>query len=1197
MYSLERIKYLIFLLMLLGVSEIHAQVYTASVIVTDNTANEDGTDTASFEIEIDPISLALNAPTTIFYTVSGTAGNGGDYDLIPTSITLPIGIFTGVINIQVSNGLDDIYVEGTETAVITLVSDPIYIIHAVNNTATANIEDNDTAVISITPDQVSIDEDGANAQLTVNMTQPKGGIIDLLVSFEVSQSTATGPGAGPPNDFNLTGDVNASGNGLHYPSGQNLQNRTVIVVPLDDLLVEGDETVIITLTGTNNPLFTIDQANKTATVTIIDDECVAGASAPVRNSNPDDLCDAANLNLNSLVVGGENGGSGGAAAPLRWSAVTNPGSGDIITSTVSTSGTYYGFYWDAADLCASPTLQVVVNFNTSPDAGTTSNATRCNDDTFGSASIDLDDILTGADSGGTWSFISGPQTETPNGSNVVNFNGGPIGDYVFRYTVNGTAPCGNDFVNVTITVEDCDPCTAGDNAPVLDSSVSTTFCDVISQSLNDYTTSPLTNLRWSASSNLTNENAHLNAAQIASPAPSIYYGFFWDDVNNCASPALVISLGFNTTPEISPPVSAERCGPGAVTLTTTVVTGNPTINWYTSATGGVIAGSGASFTTPNISQTTSYWVEATENSCATSPRVEVIATVVPQPSAGMPTDASSCNNSLYGTTILNLADQLVGEDVGEWAVTTQPVGGTVPNGVNEVNFEGQPDGDYIFTFTTTGAMVPCVNESSIVTISVSSCDTDDDGDGLFGGEEASLGTDPNNSDSDNDGIDDGVEVGSDIENPLDSDGDGIIDALDSNIVDSDSDGIVDQLDNANDNPCLPNRFNGSCDTDGDGISDLDEQNNGSDPDDPCDPNATVDCDSPIDLEILKVVDNENSVLGDEVEFTVTVTNLSDRKARAIKIGDLIEAGFEYIPTGSGASIGTYDLDTGEWNIAELDPVTSATLTIKALIIEGGPYTNTATLLESIPEDITEANNEATAEVFIEVPEGVDLELVKSVVSENPLVNDMVVFTIRITNKSANGDTVSNITVEEILDDAFVYVSHEAAGTQYDASSGIWTIESLVINGEAELIITVTVPTEGTFSNTAKILRSSPADANPDNNVMTVNVNVSAPTPQEVGFIFNQFSPNGDGTNDYLEINLVNQETQLSEVINYNVQIFNRYGNSVFEGNNMTEARIWDGTWENKEAPEGTYFYIMSLKVGVEDDEDAQTKKGWIQLIR
>ncbi len=1223
----EWLKRLLLLAIVLISFKSYSQNLVASITEDDNTASEDGLDPASFEIELTPIGVILNIPYTVNYTVTGSALGGDDYTALSGQITFPAGVF--VLPLDVTGIIDDNIVEGDETVTVTL--DPgglVYSVDPGNATATIDIEDNDTAVVSMSlvpnPDgyRPEADEGGATGQYRVILDKPKGEGVPLEVYFAMS-GTATGPPGS--NDYNLTGAVDLTGSFVTWQNEQAIL-RHVNVVALDDTEPEDDETVIMTLTGTNNPLFTINPVDNSATVTIIDDDCAAGTTAPVRNNNPSNFCDrTANLNMNTLIQGGA--GSAPNGSDLRWSMVQNPtADGQLISETITPndSGTYYALYWDDDEDCASPSTQVDINFETTPEAGNAvAGLTRCNDNTFGQTTIDLDNAITGADAGGSWTWVSGPANVPINANNVVNFNNDPLGTYVYRYTVVGTAPCGNDSVDVTIVVNDCDPCVAGDNAPTLNSGVPTNFCDDIDNSLNDYTSStpPVgTTLKWSTDSDLENESAHLNASQIANPLAGTYYGFFWDDVNDCASPALEVNLTVNTTPSITATTGDERCGPGQVTLTATV-TGNPTINWYNSATGGSPVGMGASFSPNNVTQSRSYWVEATENGCATSPRIEVEVTIVPQPSAGTPSDGSSCNDPTYGETILNLDQQLTGEDEGEWVITSQPAGGSVQSGMSQIDFEGQPDGNYVFTFTTTGAMSPCENESSVVTISVSSCDTDEDGDGLLGGEEAALGTEPDDPDSDDDGIDDGVEVGPDVNNPLDEDQDGIIDALDSNIADSDNDGIVDQLDPANDNPCLPERFNGTCDTDGDGISDLEEQENGSDPDDPCDPNATPDCASPIDLEILKVVDNENAVVGDRVVFTVTVTNLSDRKALNIQISDLLETGFEYVSHETES--GNYDLDSEIWTVGELESGANTSLMITVDIVEGGIYTNTATLVDSIPVDETDENNSATAEVFVDIPEGVDLEILKwarikadpdtnnSLIDEiQPLNEEEIVFVIKVTNKSLDGTEISNIQVEDILpalgERWFTYSSHiiianDISVGEYNPQNGIWTIPTLMLSQEAILEITGTVqllddtnPQEA-YTNTARLMRSSPADGNPENNEDSVRIVISKPNEADVGFLFNQFSPNADGTNDVLEINLVDTETQQPVAVSYNVQIFNRYGNLVFEGNDMTEAEVWDGSWKGKDAPDGTYFYVMSIDVG--DGNGAQTKKGWIQLIR
>ncbi len=305
----------------------------------------------------------------------------------------------------------------------------------------------------------------------------------------------------------------------------------------------------------------------------------------------------------------------------------------------------------------------------------------------------------------------------------------------------------------------------------------------------------------------------------------------------------------------------------------------------------------------------------------------MVAGVGFQASAGTPTNASICSVPENGPTILDLDDRLAGEGAGTWAITTDPSGGLTIGPSNIIDFRDLPGGSYVFTFTTTGSTAPCENVTSEVTITVSDCDTDEDGDGLFGGDEATLGTDPNNPDTDGDGIEDGDEVGPDVENPLDEDNDGIIDALDSNVSDTDNDGVVDQLDPANENACVPNRENGVCDFDGDTITDADEIANGSDPDNPCDPNADSPTCLPIDLAITKEVDNPNASIGDTVVFTITLNNPEDRNATNIVVGDLLETGFEF--DSFVASDGSYSKTTGEWSGFAVAPLSSETLEITA----------------------------------------------------------------------------------------------------------------------------------------------------------------------------------------------------------------------------------------------------------------------------
>ncbi|WP_165352482.1 hypothetical protein, partial [Flavobacterium anhuiense] len=107
--------------------------------------------------------------------------------------------------------------------------------------------------------------------------------------------------------------------------------------------------------------------------------------------------------------------------------------------------------------------------------------------------------------------------------------------------------------------------------------------------------------------------------------------------SNCRA---AVNFVINAKPTITGVSPASRCGTGEVTLGAEASAG--TINWYAASTGGVSLGTGESFTTPSLSATTSYYVEATDNGCTTSTRTEVKATINTIPTINSTTEASNC---------------------------------------------------------------------------------------------------------------------------------------------------------------------------------------------------------------------------------------------------------------------------------------------------------------------------------------------------------------------------------------------------------------------------------------------------------------------------------------------------------------------------------------------------------------------------
>jgi gliding motility-associated-like protein len=81
-----------------------------------------------------------------------------------------------------------------------------------------------------------------------------------------------------------------------------------------------------------------------------------------------------------------------------------------------------------------------------------------------------------------------------------------------------------------------------------------------------------------------------------------------------------------------------------------------------------------------------------------------------------------------------------------------------------------------------------------------------------------------------------------------------------------------------------------------------------------------------------------------------------------------------------------------------------------------------------------------------------------------------------------------------------------------------------------------------------------------------------PNPEICWEIWTSFSPNGDGQNDVWNIRWA------SLYPNMVVQVFNRWGNKVFE--NKGEFNGWDGTGASgKLLPPETYYFVININEG------------------
>ena len=93
---------------------------------------------------------------------------------------------------------------------------------------------------------------------------------------------------------------------------------------------------------------------------------------------------------------------------------------------------------------------------------------------------------------------------------------------------------------------------------------------------------------------------------------------------------------------------------------------------------------------------------------------------------------------------------------------------------------------------------------------------------------------------------------------------------------------------------------------------------------------------------------------------------------------------------------------------------------------------------------------------------------------------------------------------------------------------------------------------------------------------------------------NVFTPNGDGQNDLL------LPVRWSDVLDGIITIYNRWGQMVYQSEALAfSEKGWDGTdqFSGQPCAEGTYFYVLSVRMNSEEDPMVTNYKGNVTLFR
>jgi hypothetical protein len=235
-----------------------------SVVAPDGRASESGLDSGTFTVRR---TGSTGSKLTVTYSLAGTAANGLDYATLSGRVIVPAASASTTVTVS---PVDDDTPEDEETVVLTLSPDAGYVVESPDS-ATVAIADSEPPppTVTVVATDESASESGPDpGAVTIRRTGSTDSA--LIVTYSIAGTAVNGV------DYTkLSGSVTIP------PASE---SATVTISPIDDAVVEGDESVVLTLT--TGDAYRVGSPSS-ATVTLADNDTppTGGTNLPSRVLN------------------------------------------------------------------------------------------------------------------------------------------------------------------------------------------------------------------------------------------------------------------------------------------------------------------------------------------------------------------------------------------------------------------------------------------------------------------------------------------------------------------------------------------------------------------------------------------------------------------------------------------------------------------------------------------------------------------------------------------------------------------------------------------------------------------------------------------------------------------------------------------------------------------------------------------------
>jgi len=212
------------------------------------------------------------------------------------------------------------------------------------------------------------------------------------------------------------------------------------------------------------------------------------------------------------------------------------------------------------------------------------------------------------------------------------------------------------------------------------------------------------------------------------------------------------------------------------------------------------------------------------------------------------------------------------------------------------------------------------------------------------------------------------------------------------------------------------------------------------------------------LNVTKVADVSSVKVGDEIVFTITITNLGTDKATNVNVYDVLGNEFAYV-----SSTGTYDnaTRTVTWVISSIDARSSQNVTVTVKALTNGTFVNAAVANAKENEtNVTGTSDNITVDPYVK------LNVTKVLVNSTPIyVGDNVTYTIVVTNNGLSDAT--NVVVNDTVIGAGEVISCvDQDGKMYTGES--WIIDSVAAGESVTLTVVVRLTASGSVANNVTV---------------------------------------------------------------------------------------------------------------------------------